>query len=59
MDCTVQILPSSKRILFVDDEPRILDRLENMLFEADDPWETQFAEGGEEALEVPRKRRGE
>lgn len=39
-----------KRILFVDDEPRILDGLRRMLHSKSQGWETAFAGGGEQAL---------
>lgn len=38
------------RILFVDDEPRILSGIENALLFADYEWETVFANSGEEAM---------
>ncbi|HHN74816.1 MAG TPA: HDOD domain-containing protein [Acidobacteria bacterium] len=40
------------RILFVDDEPRILAGLRRMLRARRDEWETAFAESGAEALEI-------
>lgn len=40
-----------KRILFVDDEPRILQGLERMLRGKRHEWEMRFAPGGKEALE--------
>ncbi len=39
-----------KRILFVDDEPRILDGLQRMLRPYRKQWEMAFANGGSEAL---------
>ena len=39
-----------KRILFVDDEPNVLDGLRRMLRPMRKEWETTFAPGGEEAL---------
>jgi HD-like signal output (HDOD) protein len=39
-----------RRILFVDDEPRVLHGLRRMLFSMREEWELAFAEGGEEAL---------
>ncbi len=39
------------RILFVDDEPRVLEGLENLLFDAPEEWEFEFALGGPDALE--------
>lgn len=38
------------RVLFVDDEPRILTGIENALIFADDHWDASFASSGEEAL---------
>ncbi|MFK8000344.1 MAG: HDOD domain-containing protein [Polyangiales bacterium] len=38
------------RVLFCDDEPRILEALENLLFDAPDDWEFEFAVGGECAI---------
>ena len=40
-----------KRILFVDDEPEILNGLERMLRKFNKEWEMVFAGGGREALE--------
>jgi putative nucleotidyltransferase with HDIG domain len=40
------------RILFVDDEPRVLSGLRRMLFGQDPEWETLFANSGPEALEI-------
>jgi HD-like signal output (HDOD) protein/CheY-like chemotaxis protein len=39
-----------KRILFVDDEPMILQGLQRMLRPMRDQWEMSFVEGGEKAL---------
>lgn len=39
-----------KRILFVDDEPLVLDALRNVLRKHRDEWHMVFAPGGEEAL---------
>jgi putative nucleotidyltransferase with HDIG domain len=39
-----------KRILFVDDEPQILDGLRDLLRRERREWEMEFALGGEEAL---------
>jgi len=39
-----------RRILFVDDEPRILEGLQRMLRPLRGAWEMKFATGGEEAL---------
>lgn len=41
-----------KRILFVDDEPNILQGLKRMLRNQRHEWEMNFAEGGEQALEI-------
>jgi putative nucleotidyltransferase with HDIG domain len=41
-----------KRILFVDDEPRILEGLQNLLRKNRRKWEMSFAVGGEAALEL-------
>jgi HD-like signal output (HDOD) protein len=41
-----------KRVLFVDDEPRILEGLERMLFSLADEWEMDFVGSGEVAIEV-------
>ena len=40
-----------KRILFVDDEPRVLEGLQNLLRKHRRKWEMVFAIGGEAALE--------
>jgi len=39
-----------KRILFVDDDPRILHGIKRMLYATRGEWELDFAEGGEAAL---------
>ncbi|MEO0972299.1 MAG: response regulator, partial [Pseudomonadota bacterium] len=39
------------RVLFVDDEPRVLQGLENLLFDAPDDWELEFVESGAAAVE--------
>ena len=41
-----------KKILFVDDDPRILSGLERMLFHLVGSWEMHFSTSGEEALEL-------
>jgi HD-like signal output (HDOD) protein len=41
-----------KRILFVDDEIRILDGIRRMLYSERDRWDMQFALGGEAALQA-------
>ena len=38
------------RVLFVDDEPRVLEAIERTLFQLDLDWEVSFAEGGSAAL---------
>jgi HD-like signal output (HDOD) protein len=40
------------RILFVDDEPRILDSLRRMLRRVRDQWDAVYAESGPEALKL-------
>lgn len=44
-----------KRILFVDDEPHVLDGLRNLLRKQRNVWEMSFAVGGQAALEELRK----
>ena len=39
-----------KRVLFVDDEPRVLDGLKRMLHPLREEWVMEFARGGREAL---------
>jgi len=39
-----------KRVLFVDDEPRVLKQLQQMLESQKDQWDMAFAPGGEAAL---------
>ena len=41
-----------KRILFVDDERKVLDGLQRMLRSMRSEWEMQFAVSGQEALEI-------
>jgi HD-like signal output (HDOD) protein len=43
------------RVLFVDDEPRVLEAIERTLFQLDVDWEVSFAEGGVEALSTLAK----
>ena len=43
------------RVLFVDDEPRVLEAIERTLFQLDVDWEVSFAEGGPAALEELEK----
>jgi HD-like signal output (HDOD) protein len=40
------------RVLFVDDEPRILEALQRMLFEAAPDWVVEIASSGPQALEI-------
>jgi len=44
-----------KRILFVDDEPNILQGLKRMLRSQRNEWDMEFVDGGEAALEVMEK----
>ena len=48
-------MPCKKRVLFVDDEPRILDGLRRMLRSMRHEWEMSFAESGQEALDILAK----
>ena len=41
-----------KRILFVDDESKILDGIRRMLYADRERWDVQFAVGGEAALKA-------
>ena len=41
-----------KRILFVDDEPRVLEGLQRMLRPQRKQWDVFFANSGEQALEI-------
>lgn len=41
-----------RRILFVDDEPKVLTGIRRMLSDMRDEWELLFAEGGQRALEI-------
>lgn len=43
-------MDAMKRVLFVDDEPRVLQGLERMLRSRRDEWDMAFALGGEEGL---------
>lgn len=45
-----------RRLLFVDDEPHVLDGLRNLLRDHRTTWEVGFAESGEAALEEMRRR---
>jgi HD-like signal output (HDOD) protein len=42
---------TKKRVLFVDDEPKVLEGLQRMLRKLRGEWEMEFAENGREALE--------
>lgn len=44
------------RVLFVDDEQRILDGMRRMLRPMRKEWETEFADSGERALEILEQR---
>jgi HD-like signal output (HDOD) protein len=46
-----------KSILFVDDEPNILERLQRMLFPLQREWAMAFASSGPKALELLEQRR--
>lgn len=45
-------MPAAKRILFVDDEPNVLQGLQRMLRAMREEWEMHFAEGGAKGLEL-------
>jgi HD-like signal output (HDOD) protein/ActR/RegA family two-component response regulator len=45
---------SKPRILFVDDEPNVLEGLRNMLRRMRNDWDVEFAESGRKALESMR-----
>jgi HD-like signal output (HDOD) protein len=45
-----------KRILFVDDEPRVLEGLRRMLYGMRNEWHMEFAPNGEEALKILQQR---
>ncbi len=45
------------RLLFVDDEPNVLQGLKRMLFKMKDQWDMHFASSGKEALEILGKSR--
>ena len=42
---------TSAKILFVDDDSRILEGIENMFFDAPDEWQLEFATSGTEAID--------
>jgi CheY-like chemotaxis protein len=44
-----------KRILFVDDDPMILQGLQRVLRPMRDDWDMAFVDGGEQALEAMAK----
>lgn len=46
------ISQSRKRILFVDDEQKVIDGLKRMLFVMRDQWEMHFVTSGKKALEM-------
>ena len=41
-----------KRVLFVDDEPRVLDGIENVMFDHMDTWDVFRANDGQQALQM-------
>jgi putative nucleotidyltransferase with HDIG domain len=43
---------AKKRVLFVDDEPKVLDGLQRMLRKMRDEWDMEFTTSGAEALEA-------
>jgi putative nucleotidyltransferase with HDIG domain len=43
-------------VLFVDEEPRVLEGLENLMFDAADGWDLHFAASGQDALALLRAR---
>jgi HD-like signal output (HDOD) protein/CheY-like chemotaxis protein len=43
-------MKSPLRVLFVDDEMRVLEGLERVLFDIENDWETRFVSGGDEAM---------
>jgi HD-like signal output (HDOD) protein len=45
-------LTNKKRVIFVDDEPRVLDGIKRMMHPLSDEWEMHFAESGQEALRI-------
>ncbi|MEM9157566.1 MAG: response regulator [Verrucomicrobiota bacterium] len=45
-----------KSILFIDDEPFVLNSVKRMMRKERNRWEAHFAVGGEEALEILDKR---
>lgn len=49
------MLNAKKKLLFVDDEPNILDMLGRMLHQCGEPWEGEFCLGVDEALAAMRR----
>ena len=45
-------MPDKKRVLFVDDEPKVLDGLRRMLHPMRHEWDMAFAGSGQEALDI-------
>ena len=43
--------PSLKRVLFVDDEPKVLEGLQRMLYPLRSEWQMEFVSSGHEALQ--------
>ena len=43
------------KILFVDDEEKVLEAIENQLFVKMDDWELAFANSGEQAIEMVKE----
>ena len=41
-----------ERIIFVDDDPRVLRGIERMMMFMDEEWEKEFLESGPETLEM-------
>ena len=42
---------NKSRILFVDDDPKVLESIQRIFFDMDDEWDMEFANNGKEALE--------
>lgn len=53
---SVTVLAMKTSVLFVDDEPRVLDGLRRMLRSLRREWEMAFANSGQEALEIMARR---
>ncbi len=49
-NCHVHLPPTSKRVLFVDDEQYVLDGLKRALHSLRSDWQIEFSASGEEAL---------